>query len=138
MSSVIDSRTSPNHFRLLNGTQIYDVGPDSRVAPALTPSYVITSVAAAIGNNTAYTGTFTVLAIPVGSLMEISGFVTAANNGVFQVVSVTATTLTLLNPSGAAETHAATATTYFPSDSRVSGPVVDSRLAANIPVDSRV
>src|SRR6266567_6928488 len=135
-SNVIDSRTTPNNFRLVNGTQVYDVVPiDSRVVPALTPSYVITSVAAAVGQNTAYTGTFTVAAISVGSLMEIAGFTNAVNNGVFQVVSVTATTLTLLNPFGVLEVHAATAIPYFPVDSRVSGPSVDSRLVANIPVN---
>jgi len=70
--------------------------------------------------------------------MEIAGFVTnpTKNNGVFQVVSVTATTLTLANAAGIAEVHAATAIPFFPVDSRV-GPPVDSRIAASIPQNSR-
>lgn len=138
-SSVTDSRIVPNNPRNLQGTLIYDVeSPDSRTVPALTPSYAITSVANASGGQTAYTGTFTVAAIVVNSLMEVSGFVTnpAQNNGVFQVVSVTLTTLTLLNSVGIAEANPATAIPYFPVDSRV-GPPVDSRVAPNIPLNSR-
>jgi hypothetical protein len=141
-SSVIDSRTTPNHPRVVQGTSIYDVGsPESRAVPPLTPSYVITSVANASGGTTAYTGTFTVAAIPVNSIMEVAGFITnpSQNNGVFQVVSVTATTLTLLNTAGIAEANAATAIPYFPVDSRVSPNVpVDSRVSPNIPLNSRV
>lgn len=49
----------------MQGTSIYDVPPvDSRAVPALTPSYAITSVAAASGGTTAYTGTFTPANIP--------------------------------------------------------------------------
>ena len=129
--SVTDSRTSPNNARLVNGTLIYDVpSTDPRAVPALTPQYTITSVANASGGTTAYTGTFTVAAIPVGSLMDIAGFVTnVVNNGTFQVVSVTATTLTLRNALGVSEVHAATATQYFPVDSRAAGAPVDSRAA---------
>lgn len=138
-SSVTDSRTSPNHARNVNGTFIYDVpSVESRVTPALTPSYAITSVANASGGTTAYTGTFTVANIPIGSLMEISGFTNVSNNGVFAVVAVTATTLTLQNVVGVAETHAATVIPFFPVDSRAAGPVVDCRQAANIPQNSRV
>ena len=139
-SSVTDSRVTPNHARLVQGTLIYDVPPvESRAVPALTPSSPITSVANAAGGTTAYTGTFVPANIPVNSLQEVAGFVAnAVNNGIFQVVSVTATTLTLRNPAGVAEVHAATAIPFFPVDSRVSGPPVDSRVAAIIPQNSRV
>ena len=81
-----------------------------------------------------------VAAIPVNSIMEVAGFVTnPTNNGVFQVVSVTSTTLTLANAAGIAETHAATVIPYFPVDSRVAGPPVDSRTAVGLaPQNSRV
>jgi len=51
-SSVIDSRNYgnfPNKPRTVQGTAIYDINsPDSRVVPALTPSFAITSLAAAV------------------------------------------------------------------------------------------
>lgn len=141
MSSVIDSRnygTFPNHPRTVQGTAIYDIAsPDSRVVPALTPSFAIASVAAAISGQTTYTGTFTPSALPVNSVVEIAGFVNAPNNGSFQVVSVNATTLVLANAAGVLETHAATVIPSFPVDSRVAGAPVDSRVAPNIPQNSR-
>jgi hypothetical protein len=138
MSSVIDSRTTPNHPRTAQGTAVYDIVPvDSRAVPALTPSFAITSVANASGGQTAYTGTFTPAALPVNSIAEIVGFVNAPNNGAFQVVSCSATTLVLANANGVAETHAATVIPNFPVDSRVGGAPVDSRVAPNIPQNSR-
>src|SRR6266851_3577459 len=136
-SSVIDSRVTPNHPRTTQGTQIFDIGPlDSRVVPALTPSFAITSCAAAVGGQTTYTGTFAPASLPVNSTAEVAGFVNAPNNGSFQVVSVNATTLVLANAAGVLETHAATVVPYFPVDSRTSVPV-DSRVAGAIPLNSR-
>lgn len=140
-SSVTDSRTYgnfPNHTRLVQGTSLYDVpSVDSRAVQALTPTFVLTAVANAAGGTTAYTGTFSPT-LPVNSLAEITGFVNAANNGVYQVVSCNATTLVLQNPNGILETHAGIATEFFPVDSRVAGAPVDSRVAPNIPQNSRV
>jgi hypothetical protein len=141
MSSVIDSRTpNPNHLRNVQGTAIYDVVPvDSRVPPALTPSFTVTSCANASGGQTTYTGTFTPAALPVNSVAEVSGFVNAPNNGSFQIVSVNPTTLVLRNAAGVAETHAATVAPSYPVDSRVAPNIpVDSRIAPNIPQNSRV
>jgi len=140
MSSVIDSRTTPNHPRTVQGTAVYDIVPvDSRAVPALTPSFAITSVAAAVGGQTTYAGTFTSAALPVNSVAEVAGFINAPNNGSFQVVSVNATTLVLANAAGVAETHAATVIPYFPVDSRVAPNIpVDSRVAPNIPQNSRL
>ena len=70
------------------------------------------------------------------SVAEVAGFVNAPNNGSFQIVSVNGTTLVLANAAGVAETHAATVVPGFPVDSRVSVPI-DSRLAGNIPQNSR-
>jgi hypothetical protein len=140
-SSVVDSRNYgnfPNHPRTVQGTLIYDiVATDSRVVPALTPSFAITSVAAAVAGNTAYTGTFTPASLPAGSVSGISGFTNAPNNGSYQVVSCTASTLTLANAAGVAETHAATAMPNFPVDSRAAGAPIDCRVAQNIPQNSR-
>src|SRR5260370_31927601 len=131
-SSVTDSRTTPNHPRTVQGTAIYDITPtDSRAVPALTPSFAITSCAAAVGGQTTYTGTFTPASLPVNSTAEVAGFVNAPNNGSFQVVSVNATTLVLANAAGVLETHAATAVPSFPVDSRLNLPV-DSRTAASL------
>jgi hypothetical protein len=140
MSSVIDSRTpTPNHPRTVQGTAIYDITPtDSRVVPALTPSFTVTSCAAAVGGQTTYTGTFTPAALPVNSVAEVAGFINAPNNGSFQVVSVNATTLVLANANGVSETHAASVSPNVPVDSRVSPNIpVDSRVAPNIPQNSR-
>jgi len=139
-SSVVDSRVSPNHPRTVQGTQIFDIeSPDSRVVPALTPSFAVTSCTTAVAGTTTYTGVFTAAALPVNSIAEVAWFVNALNNGSFQVVSVNATTLVLANAAGVAETHAATVIPTFPVDSRVSPNIpVDSRVSPNIPQNSRV
>lgn len=77
--------------------------------------YALTSVANAVGSLTTYTG-----AVPAGSTIvagqyvTIAGFSTPANNGRFIVSSSTvgigSGTITVYNASGAAESHAATAT----------------------------
>src|SRR5713101_3176431 len=137
-SSVVDSRVVPNHGRTVQGTIFYDIVPtDSRVVPALTPSFSVTSVAAAVGGQTAYTGTFTPASLPANSVAIVSGFLNAPNNGSFQVASVNATTLVLANAAGVAETHTATVIPNFPVDSRVGGAPVDCRVAPNIPQNSR-
>lgn len=74
-------------------------------------SFTITSVANAAGGQTVYTGVFSATNTLNFQQVTISGFVNAVNNGTFAVASNTATTITVNNPSGAAETHAATATT---------------------------
>lgn len=69
-------------------------------------AYPITSVAAAIGNNTTYTGSG--LGLPVNSLaglhVNFFQFAQAANNGIFLVVSNTANTITVVNPAGVSDT----------------------------------
>ena len=137
-SSVIDSRSSsggsfPNDTDTVQGTVLYDVPEvDSRSTPGI---FEVTSCGTASAGNTAYTGTFTPALLPTGAFADIVGFVTAANNGSFVIVSCTATTLTVANPNGVAETPASDATVSV--DSRASGAPVDSRAAANIPQNSR-
>lgn len=78
------------------------------------------SAANAIGSNTTYTlGAGSWSHTPVaGDQIAISGFTNAGNNGAFIVVSATSNTITVVNPTGVAETHSATivlnpwATTY--------------------------
>lgn len=73
--------------------------------------WTFTSVANASAGSTVYTGTPTgAFASSVGLTFTVAGFVTGANNGAFACTAATATTLTLSNASGAAETHAATGT----------------------------
>lgn len=76
----------------------------------LANTLTLTSVANASGGNTVYTGTITggTTQAYVGQLVNITGFTNGANNGTFTVVSSTATTITLNNAGGVAETHAAT------------------------------
>jgi len=74
-----------------------------------TVSYSITSVSNAVGPNTTYHGTFPALSL-AGYSATVTGFVNPQNNGTFLVISNTTSTLVLNNPSGIAETHAATAT----------------------------
>lgn len=80
---------------------------------AIAPtSFAITSVANASAGTTVYTGTFPGGAGNglVNTIQMIAGFTTnQINNGTFQIVASTATTLTVNNPGGLAETHAATA-----------------------------
>lgn len=70
-------------------------------------SYVLSAAANASGGNTVYTGV-TLSALLPGETVTIAGFTTAANNGVFKVVSSAAGTVTVNNPNGVAESIAAT------------------------------
>jgi hypothetical protein len=93
--------------------QIYTVTVTyQKLAPQFGP-FFISAAANASGGNTVYTGTFDTISFPVGATAIISGFKTnAANNGSFTVVSVTATTLTVANTGGVAETIQAYASNY--------------------------
>lgn len=71
-------------------------------------NFTLTAAANASGGNTSYTGTFSPTLTP-GFPVTITGFTTGANNGTFQVVSCSATTLVVNNPAGVAETHAGVA-----------------------------
>jgi hypothetical protein len=91
----------------LNVVELYPDGPG--VHSAWTPNvgpFSITSVANASGGNTVYTGTITGGASNayVGYNFLPSGFAHSANNGTFECVASTATTITLNNPSGVADT----------------------------------
>jgi hypothetical protein len=90
------------------------------VASATPVPYVLTSVAAPTGPSglgvAVYTGTITGGASNayVGRQFAITGFVAngGSNNGFWQCVASTATTLTLQNPIAVAETHAGAAHDY--------------------------
>lgn len=81
-------------------------------AAASGGALVLTAAAAAVNGATAYTGTITGGAANalIGKEYVVAGFTNAANNGTFVATASTATVLTLSNASGAAETHAGTAT----------------------------
>ena len=81
------------------------------VAPN-TATLNLTSVANAAGGNTVYTGTITGGAgnALVGDTVVVAGFTRGADNGMFTCTASTATTITLNNAGGIAQTHAATAT----------------------------
>lgn len=74
------------------------------------PTLALTSAAASGGGSQVITGTITgggsnALA---GYTAQISGFVNAANNGIFSITASTTTTLTIASTTGVSETHAAT------------------------------
>jgi hypothetical protein len=72
----------------------------------------LTSVAASVGNTAVYTGTITGGAgnAYVGRKATILGFTNSQNNGTFDILGSTATTLTLNTASALSETASATAT----------------------------
>lgn len=94
----------------------------------------LTAAANASGGTTMYTGTIAQGANAladaqqfVGANAIIAGFSTSANNGTFLITGATATTLTVNNASGAAETHAGTvnATTWsFVDQNSDSGAII--------------
>ena len=81
------------------------------VAPN-TVTLNLTSVANGAGGNTVYTGTITGGAgnALVGDTVVVAGFTHGADNGTFTCTASTATTITLNNANGIAQTRAATAT----------------------------
>ena len=74
-------------------------------------SLTLTAAANASGGSTVYTGTITGGASNAlaNQYATISGFTNGANNGTWRITASTATTITVSNPSGVAETHAGTA-----------------------------
>jgi hypothetical protein len=66
--------------------------------------FTITSVAAASGGNTTYTGTFTPTFFTAGQLATTAGFANPGNNGTYSIVSVSSSTLVLGNPNGVVDT----------------------------------
>jgi hypothetical protein len=90
------------------GNQFFEIAN----SPFPNIGYTLTSVANASGGNTVYTGTAvggSGFASAVGQNFQVTGFANGANNGTFTAVASSATTLTLNNAAGVAETHAATA-----------------------------
>lgn len=91
--------------------------------------WTFTSVANAAAGSTVYTGTPTGgsgFASSVGQSFLVAGFTNSANNGTFPCTAATATTVTLTNASGVAETHAATGTLV----------ALDSSTDANLQIGS--
>jgi hypothetical protein len=81
------------------------------VAAGSIGTLTLTSIAASANGQAVYTGTITGGGSNAfeGDTFIIAGFTNAVNNGEFLVAASTTTTLTLVNASAVAETHAATA-----------------------------
>ena len=107
LNTVYDAE---NINQLYTATNLYvkAVGTCSFTSNALT----LTSAAVASGGTQVLTGTITNGASNyyVGQPVVVAGFDLAANNGTFVVTASTATTLTVTNAAGVADTAAATAT----------------------------
>ena len=98
--------------------QLQQAVPATSTVTTVNSTYALTAASAASGGNTTYTGTFSPT-IPVGSLVTITGFTNATNNGTFTVVSCSSTQLVVNNGSGIAETNpgiAVTAPLTFSND----------------------
>jgi hypothetical protein len=98
--------------------QLQQAVPATSTVTTVNSTYALTVASVASGGNTTYTGTFSPT-IPVGSLVTITGFTKATNNGTFTVVSCSSTQLIVNNGSGIAETNpgiAVTAPLTFPND----------------------
>lgn len=85
----------------------------SAAASAATTALTLTAVSVSSSGAAVYTGTITngVTSAFAGYTFTITGFATSANNGTFLCIASSTTTLTLVNLSASAETHAGTATT---------------------------
>jgi hypothetical protein len=84
--------------------QVYKIIITYQQASIQFQSFAISAVLLASGGQTTYNGVFNTLSFPLGSDVLVSSCTTAANNGTFQVISVTTSQLVLNNPSGVAET----------------------------------
>jgi hypothetical protein len=94
----------------------YGVRYDTSATPG---TLTLSSAAAASGGTTVYSGTITggTNNAFVGLTFTVAGFTNSVNNGTFLCTASTVSALTLVNASGAAETHAATATSAGLNDS---------------------
>lgn len=108
-----DAQVNQNHvFRTTDGgstdpTEMQEL-PNS---PFPNIGWTFTSVANASAGSTVYTGTpvgASGFASSVGQTFTVAGFTTGANNGAFACSAASASTITLSNSGGVAETHAAT------------------------------
>jgi hypothetical protein len=95
---------------LVDQNSNFEVCTTTGISATVVPgtSYSITSVSNASGGNTVYHYSSTT-AMPVGSsafpvYAKFSGFAQSANNGTFLIVSSTATSVTVANASGVADT----------------------------------
>jgi hypothetical protein len=112
-----------------------DVFIGLRFDTSATPgTLTLSSVANASGGTTVYTGTITggTSNAFIGITFVIAGFTTGANNGTFVCTASSATTLTLNNASGVAETHAATAAGGGLSDTFYTFEVVENQQLSTI------
>ena len=117
--------------------EIYDNGPGVNAAWAVAqPSFVLSATAAASGGATTYTGTITNGASPAnawqGFYFTVSGFTNAANNGTWLCSASTATTITLSNAAGVAETHAGSCAFQNPVQAGIHGGIVDGYATTNV------
>jgi uncharacterized repeat protein (TIGR01451 family) len=105
---------SENFSETLNLTSVIPnaVAFNLTSAASSTVTFNLTSVANATGGNTVYTGTITGGANNafLGDSVVVKGFSRGNNNGTFTCTASTATTLTLNNRFGSAQTAAGTAT----------------------------
>lgn len=93
--------------------QVFTVSGFTNTGTALTLSAAGNATSAgSLPGMTTYTGTITGgdSNTFLGRTFTVAGFATGANNGTFLCYASTQTTLTLANPNGTSETHAATAT----------------------------
>lgn len=124
-----------NYLGDITVAEIYPNGPGVNAAwPVFQAPFTLTSVANASAGVTVYTGTITSGAANAwqGIYFIIAGFTNGANNGTFLCTASTATTITLANASGVAETHAATCSFQNPCQPGIHGGFVDGYATTNV------
>ena len=105
------SQASPDSSGYQIEAQVQDLAGSEQLGTVLTLS-AVANFSGTSPADTVYTVTITNGANNafVGYIFVVAGFTNPVNNGTFQCVASTSTTLTLANPLGIAQTQAATAT----------------------------
>lgn len=135
---VVDTTGAINTTYLgdITVAELYPNGAGTNSAWTSNPaaSFSLTSVANASAGTTVYTGTITGGASNAyqGYYFTVTGFTTGANNGTFLCSASTATTITLVNASGVAETHAATCAFQAIPQAGIHGGIVDGYATTSV------
>jgi uncharacterized repeat protein (TIGR01451 family) len=101
-----------------NALALTSVGPS-------TVTLTLTAAGTGTGGNTVYTGTITggTGNAYVGDSVTVAGFTQARDNGTFTCTASTATTITLNNANGVAQTHNGSATVTLPGSAIYTGTI---------------
>jgi hypothetical protein len=132
------SGSNTNYLGDITVAEVYPNGAGVNAAWSVQQgAFVLTAAANASGGTTVYTGTITNGASPAnawqGYYFNVTAFLTGANNGgPWLCTASTATTITLQNPSGVAETHAGSCAFQNPVQAGIHGGDIDGAATTNV------